>query len=392
MDAKESAKSLVTRKQVTPTTQVKVWARAAGRCVLCAKSVLDGRSFFHTVLTGQIAHNVGATPEDGSPRNSSDLTLEERSHESNLLLLCYPCHRMIDNNINAGLYTQEILSAKKEEHELRVAKATNFEILRRTLVLTTKSLIRGTNVSVAEREIAEAMVSAGLVAHVNDGRPVHVVVKLEDNEDEPWVWDRGMKQIRTAVETIKLECEEGAVDHVSVFPIAPIPLLVFLGSVLDDKLTVSLFDRHRGRNQNVWCWPEQSGECPTFEVSTESPISAAKDVVALISVSGTISPMDIPAALAKAPTITLSPVFTNPVAGLICSEKALDSFSSAWSQLLAKIESVWPAANRLHLLAAVPASAAVRMGQHRMRNVHPSLIVYQRTNTGTYVPTPEIRD
>lgn len=392
MDAKESAKSLVTRKQVTPTTQVKVWALAAGRCVLCAKSVLDGRSFFHTVLTGQLAHNVGATSEDGSPRNSSNLCLEERSLESNLLLLCYPCHRMIDNNINAGLYTQEILSAKKEEHELRVAKATNFEVLRRTLVLTTKSRIRGTSVSVAEREIAEAMVSAGLVSHVNDGRPVHVVVKLEDDEDESWVWDRGMNQIRTAVETIKLECEVGEVDHVSVFPIAPIPLLVFLGSVLDDKLTVSLFDRHRGQNQNVWCWPEQAGDCPTFEVTTQSLAGPDRDVVALVSVSGTISASDIPSELANAPVITLSPVSADPVAGLICSEKALETFSDAWSQVLAKIEILWPTSNKLHLLAAVPASAAVTMGQRRMRDVHPGLIVYQRTSTGTYVPTPEIRD
>jgi hypothetical protein len=392
MDAKKRTTTFVKRDKVSRTTQVKVWARAAGRCVLCAKSVLDGRSFFHTVLTGQMAHNVGATPEDGSPRNESDLTLKERSLESNLLLLCHPCHTMIDDKVNTGLYTQALLTAKKHEHELRVAKATNFEVLRRTLVVATKSRIRGTRSSVADREIAEAMVAGGLVVHVNDGRPVHIVVNLDDDEDEGWVWERGMKQIREAIAQLKYESEEGKVDHVSIFPLAPIPLLVYLGSALDDKLTVSLFDRHRGGSQNVWCWPVQTDACPEFEVTTRNLAGVEEDVVALISLSGSISENDIPSELNNFPVVTLTPVGIDPRAGLIDSETALESFSTGWLQLLAKTEKLWPAAKRLHLLAAVPASAAVRMGQYRMRGVHPSLVVYQRTDAGKYVSTPEIGD
>lgn len=54
--------SEVRRKAVNQSTQIAVWARAAGRCVLCAKSLLDSRFHYHSaVLVGQIAHNVAAS-------------------------------------------------------------------------------------------------------------------------------------------------------------------------------------------------------------------------------------------------------------------------------------------------------------------------------------------
>ncbi len=386
------ATTFIAREKVSPTTQVKVWARAAGRCTLCARSVLDSRSFFHTVLIGQMAHNVGATDNDGSPRSASDLTLKERSLEGNLLLLCPDCHRMIDDKVNEGLYTQDLLEAKKSEHELRVAKATNFEILRRTMVVTTKSRVRGTNTTVSEREVAEAMVDAGLVAHMSDGRPVHIVIKFDDDEQDSWVWDRGIKQIRDALEELNHAGEDGRVDHVSLFPLAPIPLLVYLGSRLDDKLTVSVFDRHRGGHRNVWCWPKQDGPAPTFQVETQSSQGSETEVVAAVSVSGSVSVGDLPEDLSPLPLITLAPQSGSAAPGLIGSEVALDAFSKAWRQLLADVEALWPQATQLHVIAAVPASAAIRMGQHRMRDVHPGFIVYQRTDTGSYSATPEIRD
>lgn len=384
--------TFITREQVSSTTQVKVWARAAGRCTLCARSVLDSRSFFHTVLTGQMAHNVGATATHGSPRSSSNLSLKERSLERNLLLLCPDCHRMIDDKVTEGLYTRELLEAKKSEHELRVAKATNFEVLRRTMVVTTRSRIRGTNTAISEREVAEAMVDAGLVVHVNDGRPVHIVIKFDDDEQDPWVWDRGMKQIRDAIQELKHTGEEGRVDHVSLFPLAPIPLLVYLGSRLDDKLSVSLFDRHRGGQRNAWCWPKPTGTSPTFQVLKQSSPGSETEVVAAVSVSGSISHGDLPEDLGSLPLVTLSPVTGRPAPGLIGSEDTLDEFSQAWRLLLAEVEAQWPLATRLHVIAAVPASAAIRMGQHRMRDVQPGFVVYQRTDTGTYSATPEIRD
>lgn len=386
--------SLVRRKGIAATTQVKVWARAAGRCVLCAKSVLDSRSFFHTVLVGQMAHNVGAQGNEASPRGQSDLKESERNKESNLLLTCPDCHRMIDSPENLGLFTRERLEALKFEHESRVAKATSFETLRRTLVVTTNAQVRGTNSKVSDREIAEAMISAGLVMHVNDGIPVRVDIRLDDEEEDEWVWVRGRQKIDSAVNRLKHEAEIGGVDHISVFALAPISLLVYLGSQLDDKLTVGSFDRNRVGTRDAWSWSSAIEPTPEFSVRAESaiPNSEETDVVAYISVSGTVSADRLPSSLVGAPSLTLTTAGMVPKRGIIDTQAALDAAGESWTLLLATIEERWPKTQRIHLFAAVPASFAIRMGQTRLRNVHPALVVYQRDKFGCYVATPEIGD
>lgn len=381
-------------QRVSPTekAKVQVWARSAGRCVLCATSLLDTRSFRHVILTGEMAHNVGATSQDGSPRGDAELTAQERSQEENLLLLCHACHKLIDHRDNRDVYTREWLAAKKADFEGLVARATDFEVLRRTLVVATRSRVRGTSTAISRREVAEALLSAGLVAHVNDGRAVEVVIEMDDDEHQSWAWDRGKHRIDTAIERLGQETAEGKVDHVSVFAMAPIPLLVYLGSRLDDKLTVSLFDRHRTDTSIAWGWQTPS-ECTkplAFAVSSEAAPGPATDVVALISVSGSVSPQRIPANLADLPTITLSPVGAVPASGLLNSQQALDDFSESWRELLGHVEAQWPAAERLHVIAAAPASAAVKMGQLRMRDVHPELVVYQRNDEGAYTAAIEV--
>jgi len=86
-----------------------VWVKFGGRCAICREVLcIPGISTGFSHLIGDIAHNV-AEQNDGA-RGNSELTLEERNSESNLLLLCLPHHRLIDDapsNYTVG-YLQEI--------------------------------------------------------------------------------------------------------------------------------------------------------------------------------------------------------------------------------------------------------------------------------------------
>jgi hypothetical protein len=55
----------------------------------------------------------------------------------------------------------------------------------------------------------------------------------------------------------------------------------------------------------------------------------------------------------------------------------MESFALAWRDALARIESELPRVRVLHLVAAVPAPAAITMGRHRMRAAQPKIVVYQ---------------
>lgn len=356
---------------------------------MCARSVLDTRSYFHTVLVGQMAHNVGASDTPGSPRGDSPLTEGERSAAANLLLLCPDCHRTIDAKDLRDLYTEEFLRKVKADHEERVAKATNFEVMRRTLVISTRAQVRGSGVHPTPREIAESMVSSNLQAHVRDGEVVQVVLDIQDSEDDSWVWNRARARMDSALERLAREVGQGSVDHVSVFAIAPIPILAYLGSRLDDKLTVEVFERRRATTTQVWCWDDTTPEVK-FEFTASAPDLLATDVLVVVSVSGTVDEERIPTDVSGSARIDLRPVGVMPRLGLVDSRHTRDALQAAWLGVLGTMEASWPRAQRVHVLGAVPASLAVFIGQSRIRQVHPAFIVYQRHSAGAYAPTPAI--
>lgn len=381
------------RATVPPDVALRVWTKAAGRCVLCASYLLDSRaSKYHTTKVGEVAHNVGATTGARSPRGKSPLGLGERAAEQNLLLLCHDCHRMVDAPANLELWTEERLTAKKEEHEARVLRATDFSTLQRTLVVTTAGPVRGERITVADRHVTHALVEEGLVAHVDGGLRSDVVVSLPPDLTKEYAWQFGRDQIDDAVKRIRRTIEGGADPDLSVFAIAPIPLLMYLGSALDDTSNVRLFERHRDDSAaNAWAW--RSGEtraARTFELTIPTDDSTDALVVE-VAVSGTARVGQRPAAVRGLPVARMEVAAVDPAPGVLATHADLDAAVAAWRQVLARIEMQCPHVRTLHVIAAVPASLAVNMGRSRMRGAHPDLVVYELVD-GAYIPTPAITD
>lgn len=377
--------SEVARTGLSERTKIRVWARAAGRCVLCAKYLIDKRVHIHDAqLVGQIAHNVGAQDGPKAPRGSSTLSASERAQEQNLLLLCHDCHRSIDDPANWGLFTVEWLRHRKAEHEERVRRATSFETLHRTLVVTTDGTVRGAPASVSDRQITEALIDSGLVVHVEDGAVGQVTIRLDDDLAADYAWKHAQDTIDKGVSKLT-DVHASAIrkpDHISVFAIAPIPTLVYLGSRLDDKISIKVFDRRRGEGDRAWCWTTDRTESIQFDVAVGAADSEASDVVATLGVSATLHEANVPADLRPFPIISLTPVGFTPRPGLIRSEASLNNAADAWMELLGQVEALWPSCQRLHLLAAIPVSLAIRVGSHRMRDAQPDLVTYQLTDRG----------
>lgn len=95
-----------------------VWSKAAGKCSICKEDLLlDSESKDLTHLVGEVAHIV-AEKSDG-PRGGSSLSLDQRNSEGNLLLLCLPHHKIIDDDPSS--YPVERLHEIKNAHEGWVA-------------------------------------------------------------------------------------------------------------------------------------------------------------------------------------------------------------------------------------------------------------------------------
>lgn len=380
------------RKDITPNTDLRIWTKAAGRCVLCSEYLLDSRAYYHTTKVGEVAHIVGATPTDNSPRNQGPLTLQERAGEKNLLLLCHPCHRMVDDPANIEYWTEQRLAQRKEEHESRVCRATDFATLTQAILITTEGKVRGSLAQVNPRQVMHAMIEAGLITHVDRGQRNEHVIQLQGSPRKSYYWEAGRDQIDDIVRRALVAAAKGEVERLALFAMAPIPLLVYLGAALGSKLGTTVFDKHRDdTGSDSWTWRQQKGEATAFEVVEDEEDPEATEVVAEVAVSGSATAGSVPPEIAGLPRIRLRPAKGGGRAGLVESEEDLAAVVRAWTDLLAKAETLYPKVKTLHVIAAVPVSVAVSMGRQRMRGAHPELVVYE-LDQKKYIRTPPITD
>lgn len=62
----------------------RVWVAAGGRCTICNRYLLDDETTGQDVIIGQLAHIVGWSTADGSPRGSEDLDAAVRNEADKL--------------------------------------------------------------------------------------------------------------------------------------------------------------------------------------------------------------------------------------------------------------------------------------------------------------------
>lgn len=372
----------VRRKYVSESTRIRIWAKAAGRCVLCATYLLDGAdSFWHAIPVGQTAHIIGAGSGMNAPRGESDLDANARAFEENLLLLCYSCHKRIDDKVYRDKYTEDFLTQKKQLHERRVREVTDFAILRPTSVVTVSADIRGTAAPVSLSQVAEALRPEGYTGLGDDTRNGAFTLHLPGNSNDGWAWDAHRTELDRLTARVAEAVTAGDIETISVFALAPIPSLVYLGSKLDDKTETRLFRRKRVDDVTAWAWADGI-QTPKFDVTRISSPTPANEATVIVELTSPVKESRLPSGLTSLPRVKISPTGQKPHPELISTRAALEEFGRAWREALARIENDFPDVRMLHLIASVPAPAAISMGRYRMRTAQPRMVVYQLTDEG----------
>jgi hypothetical protein len=306
--------------------------------------------------------------------------VNNREAPENLLLACNACHRRIDHTDYVGLYTAAMLTKYKETHEARVRDATNFATLQPTVVLTMSSPVRGTVFGPEPRTIGATLIANAGMNVTDETRSGRFDIKVQGDETQSHFWESAQHEIDRVVGRWHQDREDSSTaQHLSVFAAGPIPLLTYLGSRLDDKTPVALYQPHR-RDRDDWSWPAVEAKPVVFDSNSDAGDKAALDVVVLVSASADVQRARIPAAISHAPVMELRPTTRAPGPDLVDSLGTLKCFASAWRELLAKLESNYPLVRSVHVIAAVPITAAIELGRNHMRTAQADLVMYQRTD------------
>lgn len=354
-------------RKIPELVRIILFVRAGGRCEFdgCNDYLIE----HHVTLTegnfAQFAHIVAFSEEGprGKGRRPSDI-----NNVSNLMLLCPRCHKLIDDN--AEKFTRRTLEGYKKRHEERICHVTGLGPEQKTSILVIKSKIGSQTVSVPFDQILQAIT------------PRYPYSKTGLTIDLTQLPSDGASFIGAACETIKAELQgffsaSGEVrqsHHVSLFGLAPIPVLIFLGSQLSNKVPLDLYQRHR--NTEDWSW-KSAGKPVRYSFRQLRRGKKDSRVALLLSLSGTINVRTLPSEIGKSVPVyelTLAGVTPNPT--FLKIKRDLEEFRTQYQLAVATILRNHPGVRQVDLFPAVPGPIAVLCGRELLPKAYPPFRVY----------------
>jgi hypothetical protein len=349
-----------------------LYVRAGGRCEFhgCNKYLFRHHLTHEENNFSEKAHIV-AYREDG-PRGKSLGRPTDIHDLDNLMLLCPPCHKHIDDNPHS--YPVEKLREFKRDHEDRIFRLTETKPDHKTKIVRVTSRVGGQKVSISAADIKEAV----FPRYPQD--PHGLLIDLSDIPDDGD--DHGESFYKVAMQTIVQKInplyERGidtdSIDHISVFALAPIPLLIFLGSQLSNKVPVEVYQRHRDTENWIW---KTHGQPVVYEFHQLRQGSDISKVALVLSLSGRIRIQTLPSEIDESfyvYELTLDNQIPAPT--FLQTKQNLDDFKQAYQRALRFISSEHLKPKELHLFPAVPAPIAVLCGRELMPKIDPVLLVY----------------
>jgi hypothetical protein len=166
--------------------------------------------------------------------------------------------------------------------------------------------------------------------------------------------------------------------HISLFALAPMPLLMFLGRRLSNKTPVDLYQRHR--DTQTWTWKD-SGQ-PAQYLLNKVREGTERDKVALVlSLSAALDMESFPPHIDSTFTIyemVLEDQLHTPL--FLRQRQDLDAFRDVYHQALAEILRDHGSIPSIDIFPAVPAPIAVLCGFELFPKVSPKLRVFDNDN------------
>ncbi|RKT69534.1 hypothetical protein DFJ66_2767 [Saccharothrix variisporea] len=309
------------------------------------------------------------------------MPLEERNSAENLMLLCHDQHRVIDHQSLWDVFDVETLRAMKRRHEERIRRLTGLDHDNRTTVLRVVGNLHGRPVELTSASVTTALLARDRfpdwVLRGADEFEVDLRAIPGEQSSSPAYWEAARSHLEDRLAHLCTQVRKEVVNHISVFALARIPVLVLLGTLLDKMLRVDIYPKRR-EGRTVWGWDEIDTPVDFTSVVRRDGGNGAQ-VAVMFSISGSVDINRLPRPILDTHTIyELRPTTTLPTPELITTQAALDHFARAWRTLLSTIEVDHPDAPAIPIFPAVPPAAAMIIGRHLLRSVHPPLHVYDR--------------
>jgi hypothetical protein len=357
----------VTRR-ISQFTRLLLFVQAGGRCQFdgCNEFLLEHPLTLTEGNFAQVAHIVAFSRQ--GPRGETRSRPVRINDGGNLMLLCPQDHKLIDDHPDR--YTVATLEKYKRTHEARVRHVTGLGPDLKTTVVQLKVRVAGQSVAIPIAHVTKAVAPR----YPTDAKG-HVIDLTDIDADGEAFVETATRVIKQRVERLyEPGMEVADTRHISLFALAPIPLLVFLGRQLSNKVPVDVYQRHRDSEDWVW---KTTGPAVEYGFEQVRPGTDRSKVALLLSMSGKIRLDVLPSGIDESFTIyelTLANLQPSPT--FLRTKENLTRFKDAYQAGLRTILRDHGNIDAIHLFPAVPAPIAVLCGRELLPKVDPALFVY----------------
>lgn len=361
-----------------------IWARAAGRCQYpgCNKLLIgDLISGSEDKNFGFVAHIVADTP--GGPRGDAVRSRLLSDNPSNLMLMCYPHHKLIDVDDVTG-HAEDRLLALKAAHEARVEIVTELHQDRASHVLRYSAGIGSHESPVRYEDISAAMLPNTYPAEGR--RTIDIELRgLEHHDDQVDFWQIQSANLRSQfAKRVSERVQARDVSRLSVFALAPQPLLIELGRLLGDITPADVYQLHR--EPKGWRWAEDLGP---IEYRLRRPSATRANVALVLALSATITDDRVVSALGEEVSIW-SVEALKPHNDVMRRVADLAEFRRLMRSILNDIKAHHGEQARINLFPALPVSAAVEVGRVWMPKADLPMVVFDQNRRAGFVRALDI--
>lgn len=373
-------------------TQNALWAKAGGRCQyrgcneLLIGDLMSGKRAGTYGFIAHIVADAGDKHASKAPRYDPIRSPKLAKDIGNLMILCHKHHKLIDVE-EVGEHSEDVLLQMKREHEERIELNTGIGADRASHVLRFGASIGKHPVLVDTSAIFAAMPPD---RHPAEHTTIDLQMKnhaAQDDEEGFYETERANLE-RLFAQRVAERIEAEDIRHLSVFALAPQPLLLELGRLLNEIVDVTVHQFHR--EPKGWTWARDA-EPLDFELI--EPQRSSCDPVALkLAVSANIDDQRILSALDTTAANIWTVTVPAPHNDIVRQPADVVNFAKTMRRAYARMQEVHGVDAVVNVFPAVPVSLAVEAGRVWMPKVNPSLRLFDHVRERGFVEAFSIGD
>ena len=335
--------------------KLRLWVLSAGRCQYegCNDPLWKDTLTQASLNKSYIAHIVADVP--GGPRGDDVLSEQLKNKFTNLMLLCDTHHRLIDSGDIVG-HPVDRLNEMKRKHELRIEMLTSIADNMQSHIL-----LYGANIGQHGTHISWENAVPAMIPHWYPANKPAIELSLRnssfyDNEEVFWRLERE-QLFRQFADRVKPGLVSGDIKHLSVFGLAPQPLLIQLGALISDICSAEVYQLHR--EPSDWKWQDAPSD---FEYKITEPKVIHASIALNISLSADIDNQRIFNVLGDNTSIW-TVTLIRPNNDYLKSRQQLTQLRQLYRDLFNRIKLIHGHSNFLHIFSAAPVAASIELGR-----------------------------